>query len=204
MMNGMLVVDGLLILCEIIGVMKWGDNLLWFDFGLQGVMILIMSHENSLSVLVSVFLFFVVLCCGFSVLPSISNEVMKSVVAQFTASQLITQREQVSRVCYSIHPCFSVCDRAECPLVVFYTHTLSQLSSVSTPALFPHSLFAVVWLREPVILTWSCLMFLWLISPSPASTPTLLRASKLLNRRLRELVSLVCLAMFVDLVVREV
>lgn len=45
------------------------------------------------------------------VLPSIVNEVLKSVVAQFNASQLITQRENVRG--FEFSPCFS---RNLCPL----------------------------------------------------------------------------------------
>lgn len=38
------------------------------------------------------------------VLPSIGNEIIKAVVAQYNAEQLLTQRDKVSK---SVRPCFS-------------------------------------------------------------------------------------------------
>lgn len=40
------------------------------------------------------------------VLPSIGNEVLKAIVAQFDASELITQREQVGILSNQVRGCF--------------------------------------------------------------------------------------------------
>lgn len=43
------------------------------------------------------------------VLPSIGNEVVKAVVAQYNAEQLITQRDKVSRMVRVVVSCFKLC-----------------------------------------------------------------------------------------------